>query len=845
MHRQYLLITLIVFQAIALLAQDSSSSKVRPKYNKVGGLHRTFFGENYRKEWSTDTKLPHIKISQVAGGLKPLKLGGGHQTVSLRLEDSKGEEWVLRQIVKDPSILLPPGLRETFARDVIDDAMSAQHPFSPLVVPVFAEAAGIPHAKPIIGIIQYDAMLGEFNKQFANQVCLLEQREPFGNSDNSPKMFAALDDDNENMVDNKAFLKATLLDLLIGDWDRHPDQWRWVDTKKGKTKMYVGVPRDRDQAFYLNQGVAPWFASLPWMVPNLQGWEAAIKRPKYSLMQHTFLSSRPTSHLSEQEWTQITNDFVKAITDDVIEKALRQLPQTSYDMRHERLAATLKKRRDNIPEAMKKYYRFMQKTVDVKLSNKNELVSIRDSSNKSLVVNIYKLRKSGEVGELLMNSTFDPSVTKEFRLYLGKGHDSVVIANNTSPVKIRLIGEEGDKQYNVIGAARKIRTYNKIAGVSYYGKTELLKPHISDDSANSKFIPANRYNIWQPLIGIAINRDDGFQLGLGSQFTRQGFRKTPYASLNRFMVHYAFSTSAFKINYNGEWLRVFGKTDIIADAAILAPQNTQNFFGRGNETPLVKVGDFRKFYRTRFNMYQVTPALRWRNEKTGVTFSVGPSLQHYAFDSSDNTGRFIVNSHIKSYDSLIIAESKTHAGVVMNFNINKRNSILIPTSGFHFNVRLQGFGGLNGQSKSFGQIIPEFAVYQKLNPKGTIVIADRIGGGITFGKSAFYQSLFIGGHENLLGYRQYRFAGEHMVYNNFEVRLKIANFTGYIIPGLFGAVGFYDVGRVWVDNEHSDVWHSGVGGGFFFAPAQILVISVVAGYSKEGWLPYVTMGFRF
>ncbi len=320
-----------------------------------------FSGRITGKNGLPTPKLPHIKISEVAGGLKPLRLGGGHQTISLRLEDKDGQEWVLRTIVKDPSILLPPGLRETFARDVIDDAMSAQHPFSPLVIYDLAAAAGIPHAQPIIGVVQHDPMLGEFNKQFAGQVCLLEQREPFGSSDNSTEMFADLDNDNENMVDNKAFLKATLLDLLIGDWDRHPDQWRWVDTKKGKSKLYVGVPRDRDQAFYLNQGVAPWYASLPWVVPNLQGFSPQIKHVKFSLMQHTFLASRPTSHLSEQEWMRITNDFVKSITDDVIDKALKRLPSESYDIRHTELASALKTRRDNIPAAMKEYYRFMKR----------------------------------------------------------------------------------------------------------------------------------------------------------------------------------------------------------------------------------------------------------------------------------------------------------------------------------------------------------------------------------------------------------------------------------------------------------------------------------------------------
>src|SRR5690348_6743686 len=193
MHRLKLLIILITLQATYSYAQDSVTVKVRPKYNRVNGVHRKVFGENYRKEWSTDTKLPFIRISEVAGGLKPLKLGGGHQTVSLRLVDAKGEEWTLRTIVKDPSVLLPPELRETFARDVLDDAMSAQHPFSPLVVQDLAAAAGIPHAEPIIGVVQQDNALGDFSKQFEGQVCLLEMREPFGNSDNTANMLAALD----------------------------------------------------------------------------------------------------------------------------------------------------------------------------------------------------------------------------------------------------------------------------------------------------------------------------------------------------------------------------------------------------------------------------------------------------------------------------------------------------------------------------------------------------------------------------------------------------------------------------------------------------------------------------
>jgi hemolysin activation/secretion protein len=113
------------------------------------------------------------------------------------------------------------------------------------------------------------------------------------------------------------------------------------------------------------------------------------------------------------------------------------------------------------------------------------------------------------------------------------------------------------------------------------------------------------------------------------------------------------------------------------------------------------------------------------------------------------------------------------------------------------------------------------------------------------GKTTFYQSLFIGGHENLLGYRQFRFAGQHSVYNNLEARVRLFNFRGYVIPGEFGLLGFYDIGRVWEKGENSSEWHNGTGAGLYFAPAKLAVLSAVMGHSSEGWYPYITLGFRF
>jgi outer membrane protein assembly factor BamA len=259
----------------------------------------------------------------------------------------------------------------------------------------------------------------------------------------------------------------------------------------------------------------------------------------------------------------------------------------------------------------------------------------------------------------------------------------------------------------------------------------------------------------------------------------------------------------------------------------------------------VKVGEHRKFYRIRYNTYLANPSIRW-NTGTGSSLSVGPSFWYYNYDSSDNKGRFTnIIKQIGSYDSNSISESRMHAGLVLHFISDKRNSPILTTGGYYLSIKAQGYAGLNDDSKSFAQLIPELSVYKNIIRRPAVVIADRIGGAVTMGKTAFYQSAFLGGHENLLGYRQYRYAGQHMAYNNFEIRLGIANVASYILPGQLGITGFYDVGRVWEEHEISNTWHHGVGGGLFFSPAQMAMFQFVMGYSKEGWYPYFTMGFRF
>lgn len=169
----------------------------------------------------------------------------------------------------------------------------------------------------------------------------------------------------------------------------------------------------------------------------------------------------------------------------------------------------------------------------------------------------------------------------------------------------------------------------------------------------------------------------------------------------------------------------------------------------------------------------------------------------------------------------------------------------MPTTGAYISIKAIAYEGLNDYSKSYIQLSPSFSFYKKIDKQANIVFADRIGTGLTFGDAPFYQQQFLGGDGSLYGFRQYRFAGDFSLYNNAEARIKIARIGNYILPGTLGILGFYDAGKVWASGRNSSTIHQGVGGGVFFAPAELAVLQFVMGHSNEGWYPYFSLGFRF
>jgi hypothetical protein len=103
----------------------------------------------------------------------------------------------------------------------------------------------------------------------------------------------------------------------------------------------------------------------------------------------------------------------------------------------------------------------------------------------------------------------------------------------------------------------------------------------------------------------------------------------------------------------------------------------------------------------------------------------------------------------------------------------------------------------------------------------------------------------LSGTDTLRGFRQNRFIGDRSLYGNAELRLYLSRFF-MALPGEWGLVGFADGGRVWLDGERSDTWHTSYGGGLWIALlSRSNAVAATVARSDERTVVYIRAGFGF
>jgi Omp85 superfamily domain len=838
----FVLLLITGFVLTGTAQTDSASAPASTKF-KNNSSRKFWMGSNYRNEWLAQVKAPIINLSTEKGGLKPVKLGGGKQSKTLRMEDPNGRQYSLRLIEKFITAkTLPADLQSQAAEDLVADGVSASYPYAALSVPALSEAAGVPYNKVKLVYIPDDPILGEYKNDFKNKLAYFEERLPESvkKGEDSYDVAVKLKEDNDDNIDQRAVLRARILDLFIMDFDRHEDQWQWGSIDKDKGKTYFPIPRDRDQAFFINQGLVPGIAKAPWVVPQLEGFKPEAKNiNRFNFAARNFDRFFLTE-LNEQDWKKEVDEFIPKMTDEVIEKAINAQPKEIRSISGDKIIKTLKERRKYLAAEVMQYYRFLSQIVSVSGSDKKELFDITRNDDGSVLLQVYKITKEGAQSTKMYDRTFDPAVTEEIRLYSFDGEDKFLIKGNNDKIKIRMIGGDGKDNFENTGSGGGNIVYDMKSGENKL--TGDLKNKMANDTIVNSYNRLDfKYNQTIPMIIGSYNSDDGVILGASVKFIKQGFRKTPYKRMHEIGFAHALATKAFDFRYVGEYYGVFGrKTDVLTYLDIKAPYTT-NFFGYGDNSiyDKTKPGKY-KYYRARYNTGDVAILLRKRFSDK-VMFTFGPAYQFYSMDSTDNLDRNIV----KEKPGVNTFEKQSYLGGRYSFIVDTRNNKAIPYKGVYMRLTGRHLEGLNDNSYSFTQFNGDFTFHLSII-KRTLILVDRVGGGHNFGDFEFYQAQYLGGEDNLRGYRKYRFAGRSKVFNNAELRWRVATFRTYLFPAYFGFFAFYDTGKLWEDGSGTSTgWLNGYGGGIWIAPLSRIVLNVSYTVSKEDKLPIVSLGWKF
>ncbi len=851
-------VTLLILSSVAQPAPqpNDTTATIRvaanKQYNKVSGFKKMTYGKHYRKEWATEVDVPVLDMDVFAGGLSVSKLGGGKQTKSLRLKGRDGNEYVLRSVNKDPSKAIVEELRGTFAEDIVQDQISSSNPYAPLVVASLSQAAGIFHSTPQLVYVPASERLGEYSADFAETLCLIEQRPDNENTDNAAfgfsknivnteKLLYKVFGDADHLVNERAFLKARLFDLLIGDWDRHEDQWSWAGFKTGGKTVYVPIPRDRDQAFSNLDGAIPQLFTRKWAYRQVQHFGYSV-RDVYGLNANGGALDRNfTTRLTLKDWLEIAEELQEDLTDLAIEKAFKEMPEAIYAISGPVTEEKLKRRRDDLLKYTKQYYGFLIEEVNIVGTKDKEIFSVRRENNDSTIVTIYK-NGNGDLAErVVYTRTFLRSETKEIRLY-GLGGDDIfnIYGKTGKGILIRVIGGDGQDCYNDLSAVNQSGHQTKVYdnGDNFCDAGKEVKFHISNDTLRNEYHRKSfRFDWLAPTVNPGYNPDDGFFFGGGLIFKKQGFGKSPYASLQTIGGNYAFSTGASSVWYTGIFKGFAGKADLHLAARYNSPAYTRNFYGLGNETVNDENAEI-DYYRVRISQLSVSSSLH-RQLGKHHTLYFGSEFQSYKVEQTAD--RF-VSSNDSKLDSSDFDRQK-YGKTQLGYEFNSLNSTVYPTKGAKLKTSVAYTRNLDDSQKDFVQLSAEASFYHSF---GRLTWVSRTGISSNLGNDyEFFQANELGGLENLRGYRRNRFAGKTGVYQNSEVRLRISDFNAYITKGSWGIMAFSDHGRVWMPEENSDQWHHGYGGGLWFLPFNKMALTATYGISQEKKLVSIKAGFLF
>ena len=839
-------------------AATKDTSVYSLKMTTKNGGYRFLWGKHYRKYYGMPIHAKAASLDTLYGGLKPTIEDGERQARSLRFQDKSGREFEMSALRKSATRFIQSvafkdqsvekDFRDTYAENFIIDFYTTSHPYTPLVVAKMADKIGVSHTNPVLFYVPKQNTLGLFNEDFGNELYLVEEypMEKFRNypSFGAPpkivdtnEVLGHINDSEKYEVGEKAYIRARLFDMLIGDWDRRDKQWRWGEYKEKDKTVYRPIPMGREQAFTKYDGnLLSILMNIP-ALRHMRGFSQNLKNVKWFNREAYNLDLAFVTKSNEKTWVEQAQYIMKNLSNADIDKAFENLPKEAKDATIDKIKLQLKIRKMHLDKYAHQYFKVLQKTVLIVGTEMKDKFVVTRKGNLT-TVQTYRVRKDGE--KLISEHTYQSPETKELWIYGLGDEDYFEVRGKGNKIRIRLLGGPESDEYNVANG-RKVTIYDtksKKNTLLHKGSARVV---LSDEyEVNTYDYEKPKYNIFAgyPLLGF--NPDDGLKIGAVVNYTVNGFNRFPYSQRHSIKGNYYFATNGFELSYKGIFPHAIGKWNFIVDALYTSPNFSQNFFGFGNETPNYDNDKKLDYNRVKIRTISATPSLQWVGDH-GASVVTKLSFERISVDPT--IGRYISMPGIINPD---VFDYKNFGDVNSEYAYQNNDNNSNPGLGMHFSI-LGGFKmNIDETKRRFPYAESALGFTYKLVPDGTFVLATVLKGKALFDdKYEFYQAATVGGDTDLRGYRNQRFSGKESFYQSTDLRWNLGKLQNGFAPISYGVFSGYDYGRIWLKHDYSDEWHHSFGGGIWFNAVNLLTAKFSYFVSGDGGRFSFGLGFGF
>lgn len=748
-------------------------------------LYNWMWGTHYRNLYTLPITAQAVTLNSFSGGVEVVdQMADFH---GLLLENKQQQQFMLKPLGGSTSFIESDFFREiynekefkgTYLNEFIGDAYTIINPFTFISADYMARQSGLSSNNSRIYYIPpltTRDTVADGSSIEGKLVSMIDVPDLNTKTNilTTEELLRKIRENKLYRVDQHLYIRERLFDMLIGDWNKIPENWNWLAVPVDDGILYTPVVIDRNHAFTKVDGILFKQMLKVLTLGFISDYNATFKDLKKINKLGFDLDMALVSQSDESVWLEEARYLKAIMTDQLIDEAFSKLPAGIDTIETGHLKWKLKQRRDRIEKAAASYFALLQRNPVITGTDRRDSIIADRYGSDSLRLRIYDAGHPQPV----FDRRYGKGGTHEIWLYGLEGNDSYEVRGGAGKeFPVYLITGKGDNQYT-IGPESKIRIYgyNTVHAYDY----RKIRYH------ETSFTPWGIYD-----------SDNGFSLGTYFTYTMYGFKRAPFTYRHRIGYNYREG-----LMYQGVFPDYTGKKSFYLDAMIGSHRSFTNFFGFGNSTDGYK--DEKKNYnRVNIRQYALTPSFHLDMGKDR-NLMVYATLEMFKAKRPDD--RFISQFYPKDNQ---IFRTNYFVDVGGTFQLQKKLSSLIPnmegslTAGWTMNIKDPG--------RNFPYTGAELSMDMKLTHRLTWATLARTKVLYT-NKYEFYQSATT----ELRGFRDNRFIGKQSFYQCSDIRLDMGKIENPFTPLKYGLFVGFDYGRVWFPGESSKEWHTSYGGGIW------------------------------